>query len=76
MANPIGMILSAAMLCRESLNWPEAADCIEAAVDQVLSAGVRTADLARKGEKPIGTTEMGDRIAAALTACMAAPAQT
>jgi len=73
-ANPIGMILSAALMCRHSLNWPQAADLIEAAADHVITRGVRTADLARKGERSIGTQKMGDHIAAAITERAAAGA--
>ncbi len=62
-ANPIGMILSAAMMCAESLRWPEAASCIESAVDHVIRSGARTLDIRRKGEPVVGTTEMGGRIA-------------
>jgi 3-isopropylmalate dehydrogenase len=65
-ANPIGMILSAAMMCTESLHWPEAAECIEAAVDQVIRSGVRTLDICRKGESVVGTVEMGDKIVEAV----------
>jgi len=73
-ANPIGMILSAALMCRHSLNWPQAAELIEAAVDQVISDGVRTADLARRGERSVGTGALGDRIAAVVTERAAAGA--
>jgi 3-isopropylmalate dehydrogenase len=65
-ANPVGMILSAAMMCRESLAWPEAADCIEQVVDRVICGGARTADIAQQGDEAISTTEMGDRIASAV----------
>lgn len=64
-ANPIGMVLSAAMMCRDSLGWLEAAACIESAVDRVIDDGTRTADLACEGEASVGTTEMGSRIAEA-----------
>ncbi|MBN2448484.1 MAG: 3-isopropylmalate dehydrogenase [Phycisphaerae bacterium] len=62
-ANPIGMILSAAMMCRMSLGWIDAADCITAAVEHVLRTGRRTADIVSAGQTPIGTAEMGTRIA-------------
>jgi 3-isopropylmalate dehydrogenase len=62
------MILSAAMMCRHSLNLPQAADAIEEAVDQAVTDGLRTADLARHGEHAAGTREVGDRIAEAITA--------
>jgi len=44
-ANPIGTILSAAMMLRYSLDMPAEADCIERAVSAVLDAGYRTADI-------------------------------
>ena len=48
-ANPIGTILSAAMMLRYSLDLPEEAGCIESAVDRVLDAGYRTADIFEEG---------------------------
>ncbi|HRX86326.1 MAG TPA: 3-isopropylmalate dehydrogenase [Phycisphaerae bacterium] len=72
-ANPIGMILSTAMMCRHSLDWPQAAELIEESVDQVISDGLRTTDLARKGEKPVGTQEAGALIAAAVRERAAVP---
>jgi 3-isopropylmalate dehydrogenase len=68
LANPIAAILSAALCCRYSLGRGDAADAIEAAVERVLAAGWRTADLARAGEPSIGTAEMGRRIAEAVAA--------
>jgi len=65
-ANPAGMILSAAMMCRHSLGWSDVAEWIESAVGQVIGAGARTVDLARDGEEALGTREMGDRIAQAV----------
>jgi len=47
-ANPIAMILSAAMMLRYSLGLPVEADCIEAAVEAALDAGCRTSDIAEK----------------------------
>ena len=61
-ANPIGTILSAAMLLRHSLNLPHEAEQIEKAVDGVLSDGGRTADIAQKGERVLSTREMADEI--------------
>jgi 3-isopropylmalate dehydrogenase len=73
LANPLGTILSAAMMLRWSLGQPEAAAAIEAAVDASLDAGYRTRDLlpADPAEAAaftvVGTKEMarviGDRIA-------------
>jgi 3-isopropylmalate dehydrogenase len=65
-ANPIAAILSAAMMLRYSFNKPAAADSIEAAVGKVLEKGLRTADIARKGDSIIGTRAMGDAVLAAL----------
>ncbi len=62
-ANPIGAIASAAMLLRYGLELPEAAALVDQAVATVLGAGIRTADLARKGEPTMGTHEVGDEIA-------------
>ncbi|MBP2645870.1 MAG: 3-isopropylmalate dehydrogenase [Firmicutes bacterium] len=59
LANPIGTILSAAMLLRFSLNEEAAATRIEQAVDQVLAQGYRTADLYRDGLTKVSTEEMG-----------------
>ncbi|MBP2653996.1 MAG: 3-isopropylmalate dehydrogenase [Firmicutes bacterium] len=59
LANPIGTILSAAMLLRFSLNEEEAAQRIEQAVDKVLANGYRTQDLYRTGLTKVSTEEMG-----------------
>jgi 3-isopropylmalate dehydrogenase len=67
-ANPLAAILSAAMLLEHSLDAPEAAGWIRAAVAGVLSQGHRTADLAAAGETPIGCVEMGDRVLAGIEA--------
>ncbi|HKF85817.1 MAG TPA: 3-isopropylmalate dehydrogenase [Candidatus Limnocylindrales bacterium] len=73
LANPLGTILSAAMMLRWSLGRPEAAVAVEAAVDGALDAGFRTRDLLPTGDGDqagltlVGTKEMarvlGDRIA-------------
>ncbi len=57
-ANPCATILSAAMLLRHSLDKPEAADRIEAAVTAALVAGARTADLGGT----LTTSQMGDAV--------------
>ncbi len=61
-ANPIGTILSTAMLLRYSLNLPREADAIERAVDRAISEGCRTTDLAQPGERVLSTREMADAI--------------
>ncbi len=65
-ANPIGTILSAALLLRHSLGLEREALAIETAVGRVLDAGARTADIAAPGAKTVGTGEMGAAIVAAL----------
>lgn len=63
-ANPVGTILSAAMLLRYSLGEEQAAQNIEAAVERALADGYRTSDLYRDGFKKTGTAEMADAIIA------------
>ncbi|HAY60819.1 MAG TPA: 3-isopropylmalate dehydrogenase, partial [Acidaminococcaceae bacterium] len=58
-ANPTGTILSAAMMFRYSLDKPEAADAIEAAVDKVYAGGYRTPDLAGAGLTKVSTAQLG-----------------
>ena len=67
LANPIGTILSAAMLLRHSLGENTAAAQIEQAVDKVLAAGYRTADLYRPGSTKVTTDEMAGLIEAQLS---------
>ncbi len=67
-ANPLGSILSVAMLLRLTLKRPDDAALLERAVASVLSAGARTADLAEPGGKPISTGDMGDAVLKALAA--------
>ena len=57
-ANPIGTILSGAMLLRYALNEEAAAASIENAVEQALEDGYRTADLYKEGFKKVSTEEM------------------
>jgi 3-isopropylmalate dehydrogenase len=61
-ANPIGQILSVAMMCNYSLGLPEVAAQIVSAVDATLAAGARTGDIAAEGEAVLSTIEMTDRI--------------
>jgi 3-isopropylmalate dehydrogenase len=57
-ANPIGAILSLALLLRYSLGLEAEAAAVETAVDAALTAGKRTADLAAEGEETLSTEEM------------------
>lgn len=65
-ANPIGTILSAAMLLRHSLDAEIAAQAVEQAVDSVMEEGFRTVDLYRPGLTKVSTEEMGRMILAKL----------
>ena len=65
LANPIGTILSAAMMLRYSFDMPEEADCIERAVSAVLDGGWRTADIMPPDHAAcikVGCGEMGKRV--------------
>jgi 3-isopropylmalate dehydrogenase len=67
-ADPIGTILSGAMLLRWSLGQAAAAEAIEAAVRGALDAGYRTPDLgAAEGTKAVGTTGFTDQVVEALS---------
>ena len=70
-ANPIGTILSAAMLLRHSLGLPREADIVERAVASVIAAGARTADMSPGPGEALSTRGMGERIAAAITTAAA-----
>jgi 3-isopropylmalate dehydrogenase len=59
-ANPVGTILSAALLLRHSLGLEQEAKTVESAVDAVLASGIRTADLSTK--TPVSTEAMGKAI--------------
>jgi 3-isopropylmalate dehydrogenase len=62
LANPIGTILSAAMLLRHSLDLADEASAVESAVERALASGARTADLGGS----LGTAAMLDAIGGAL----------
>ena len=64
-ANPLGTILSAAMLLRHSLNLDEDAKAIEHAVQKVLDNGLRTADLGG-GTSALSTNQMAEAVMAAI----------
>ena len=65
-ANPIGTILSAAMMLRYSFDMAAEADEIEAAVNKALDDGLRTADMMAEGCALVGCAAMGDAIVARL----------
>ena len=61
-ANPIGTILSVAMMLRFSFDMADEADAIEDAVSKVLDKGYRTADIMQEGCIKVGCSEMGKLI--------------
>ena len=65
-ANPLAMILSAALMFRYSFGRSDVAARIEKAVRTALASGLRTADLAPKGSKTATTAEIGTAVAKAL----------
>ena len=66
-ANPIAMILSAALMLRHSLGLEAEAAAIEAAVDAVLADGYRTADIEAAGATVVDTARMGTLVAGRLS---------
>ena len=64
LANPIGTIMSAAMMLRYSFDMPKEADAIEAAVNKALDDGYRTGDIMQEGKTRVSCSEMGNIIAA------------
>ena len=66
-ANPIGTILSAAMMLRFSFDMISEADAIENAVSKYLDAGYRTADIMSEGMTLVGCKQCGDLIVSFLT---------
>ena len=62
-ANPLGTILSAAMMLRYSFDLAKEADAIERAVDQVLDEGYRTTDIMQEGCRKVSCSEMGTLVA-------------
>ncbi len=67
-ANPLGAILSVAMMLRHSLSLDDEAKLLETAVETALASGLRTADIASPGAATVGTQAMGDGVIAALEA--------
>lgn len=67
-ANPIAAILSAAMLCRHSLDDEESAARIEGAVEAALISGARTADIAVAGDTALTTEAFTESVRRAIEA--------
>jgi len=68
-ANPIGTLLSTAMMLRHSLRLEEEARAIEDAIASVLAQGVRTPDLGG-GPNPATTEDVGDAVLLVIEAAL------
>lgn len=71
LANPVGTILSSAMMLRESLGMAAEADLVEAACSEALQNGFRTKDIQGSVSKSCSTSDMGDAIINILKAKLA-----
>jgi 3-isopropylmalate dehydrogenase len=65
-ANPVGTILSVALLLKHSLGLEAEAAAVESAVSRAIDQGARTADIAERGATVLNTRQMGDAVLAAL----------
>jgi len=72
-ANPVGMILSAAMMLRESFGLKREAEGIESAVDRLFANGVRTPDTVEPGTTKVGCIEFGERLCAEMAGASLRP---
>jgi 3-isopropylmalate dehydrogenase len=66
-ANPVGAILSAAMLLSDGLGLRDEGAVIVSAIERTLAAGHRTADIAGAGQTPVGTRAFTDAVLESLT---------
>jgi 3-isopropylmalate dehydrogenase len=66
LADPLGAVLSTAMMLRHGFQLHREAECVEAAVAAALDRGLRTRDLAGKNSRCVSTSEMGEGIAEAV----------
>jgi 3-isopropylmalate dehydrogenase len=72
-ANPVGMILSAAMMLRESFDMKREAEWIESAVDRVFANGIRTPDTVEAGTTKVGCIEFGERLSLEMAGASRSP---
>jgi len=68
-ANPVGTILSVAMLLKHSLGLSAEAETIEKTVSGAIAAGARTPDIANCAAKTLSTQKVGEAILAKLATC-------
>jgi 3-isopropylmalate dehydrogenase len=67
-ANPVGMILSATMMLRESFGLKRESEWIESAVDRLFANGIRTPDTVEPGTTKVGCVEFSERLCAEMKA--------
>ena len=68
-ANPLGAIASVALMLRHTMDLPDEADDIEAAIENVLDIGYRTRDIATSAsDRVVSTSEMGEMVSEGLAA--------
>ncbi|AHE98462.1 3-isopropylmalate dehydrogenase [Thioalkalivibrio paradoxus ARh 1] len=67
-ANPVGQMLSLAMMLREAFGLDTEATCVEHAIADTLARGIRTPDIAGPGSTVVGTRDFGRAVGAALSA--------
>jgi 3-isopropylmalate dehydrogenase len=72
-ANPVGMILSATMMLRESFGLAKEAESIESAVDRLFESGIRTPDTMQPGMTQVGCAEFGERLCVEMVAAARQP---
>lgn len=70
LANPLGMILSVAMMLRVSFRMMAEAQVLENAVQSILKQGLRTRDMHQEGKRLVGTAEMGTGVVTNLSAIL------
>jgi 3-isopropylmalate dehydrogenase len=61
-ANPVGTILSASMMLRESFGMKREAEWVEAGIDSIFEQGIRTADIVEPGKTTVGCSGFGERL--------------
>jgi 3-isopropylmalate dehydrogenase len=64
--NPVGTILSVAMMLKYSLNLPAESRAVEEAVRRVIEKGIRTKDIGGSSS----TVEVGDAVVAELASVL------
>ncbi len=72
LANPLGAILSTALMLEFAFGEGKPATVIENAVEMVLEDGYRSAELMVPGARQVGTSEMGDLVVEKIRAMTAA----